>query len=175
MGLVFFFQAEDGIRDGRVTGVQTCALPISGLDGGGGRVHRSGVPGGHGRGGRARVRPAGLAHLEAAGMTAEARATWTGERAPGLQVRTAGRPVVELRHVSKWYGDVVAVSDLSFELWPGVTGLLGPNGAGKTTTLKAICGLLRPSQGEVLVFGRSLAADPVLYRAIGVVPDGDRL
>ncbi len=85
------------------------------------------------------------------------------------------RPVVELRHVSKWYGDVVAVSDLSFELWPGVTGLLGPNGAGKTTTLKAICGLLRPSQGEVLVFGRSLAADPVLYRAIGVVPDGDRL
>jgi len=83
--------------------------------------------------------------------------------------------VAELRHVSKWYGDVVAVSDLSFELWPGVTGLLGPNGAGKTTTLKAVCGLLRPSQGEVLVFGRSLAAEPVLYRAVGVVPDGDRL
>jgi len=83
--------------------------------------------------------------------------------------------VVELRHVSKWYGDVVAVSDLSFQLWPGVTGLLGPNGAGKTTTLKAICGLLRPSQGEVLVFGRPLHGDPMLYRAIGVVPDGDRL
>jgi ABC-2 type transport system ATP-binding protein len=108
-------------------------------------------------------------------MTAEARATWTGERAPGLQVRTAGRPVVELRHVSKWYGDVVAVSDLSFELWPGVTGLLGPNGAGKTTTLNAICGLLRPSQGEVLVFGKPLQGDPMLYRSIGVVPDGDRL
>ena len=84
-------------------------------------------------------------------------------------------PVVELRHVSKWYGDVVAVADLSFELRPGVTGLLGPNGAGKTTTLKAICGLLRPSQGEVRVFGRRLAGDPALYRAIGVVPDGDRL
>jgi ABC-2 type transport system ATP-binding protein len=96
------------------------------------------------------------------------RTTWTGPRADG-------RPAVELRHVSKWYGDVVAVSDLSFELWPGVTGLLGPNGAGKTTTLKAICGLLQPSQGEVLVFGRRLQDDPMLYRAIGVVPDGDRL
>jgi ABC-2 type transport system ATP-binding protein len=84
-------------------------------------------------------------------------------------------PVVELRHFSKWYGDVVAVADLSFELGPGVTGLLGPNGAGKTTTLKAITGLLHPSQGEVLVFGRPIASDPMLYRAIGVVPDGDRL
>jgi ABC-2 type transport system ATP-binding protein len=101
-------------------------------------------------------------------MTAGMRTTWTGPRADG-------RPAVELRHVSKWYGDVVAVSDLSFELWPGVTGLLGPNGAGKTTTLKAICGLLQPSQGEVLVFGRRLQDDPMLYRAIGVVPDGDRL
>jgi len=84
-------------------------------------------------------------------------------------------PVVELRHVSKWYGDVVAVADLSFELGPGVTGLLGPNGAGKTTTLKAVTGLLHPSQGEVLLFGRPISGDPMLYRAIGVVPDGDRL
>jgi len=108
-------------------------------------------------------------------MTAEVRATWTGAQPSGRELPTGGRPVVELRHVSKWYGDVVAVSDLSFELWPGVTGLLGPNGAGKTTTLNAICGLLRPSQGEVLVFGRPLHGDPMLYRAIGVVPDGDRL
>ncbi|HEV8651284.1 MAG TPA: ABC transporter ATP-binding protein [Actinomycetes bacterium] len=84
-------------------------------------------------------------------------------------------PVVELRHVSKWYGDVVAVADLSFALGSGVTGLLGPNGAGKTTTLKAITGLLHPSQGEVLLFGRPISGDPMLYRAIGVVPDGDRL
>ena len=67
------------------------------------------------------------------------------------------------------------MADLSFELRPGVTGLLGPNGAGKTTTLKAICGLLHPSQGEVLLFGRPIRNDPMLYRAIGVVPDGDRL
>ena len=108
-------------------------------------------------------------------MTAEVRTPWTGQEPRNRRVDAAGQPVVELRHVSKWYGDVVAVSDLSFELWPGVTGLLGPNGAGKTTTLKAICGLLRPSQGEVLVFGRPLQGDPMLYRAIGVVPDGDRL
>ncbi len=108
-------------------------------------------------------------------MTAEVGVPWTDPRTGGGGLQTDRRPVAELRHVSKWYGDVVAVSDLSFQLWPGVTGLLGPNGAGKTTTLKAICGLLRPSQGEVLVFGRPLHGDPMLYRAIGVVPDGDRL
>jgi len=108
-------------------------------------------------------------------VTAEVGVPWTDPRTGGGGLQTDRRPVAELRHVSKWYGDVVAVSDLSFQLWPGVTGLLGPNGAGKTTTLKAICGLLRPSQGEVLVFGRPLHGDPMLYRAIGVVPDGDRL
>ena len=95
--------------------------------------------------------------------------------APGAAATSGPAPVAELRHVSKWYGDVVAVADLSFALWPGVTGLLGPNGAGKTTSLKALCGLLRPSQGEVRVFGRTLAGDSALYRSIGVVPDGDRL
>jgi ABC-2 type transport system ATP-binding protein len=99
---------------------------------------------------------------------------WTGRTVTGDGGQAPGA-VVEVRHVSKWYGDVVAVSDLSFELWPGVTGLLGPNGAGKTTTLKAICGLVHPSQGEVRVFGRAILGDPMLYRAIGVVPDGDRL
>jgi ABC-2 type transport system ATP-binding protein len=108
-------------------------------------------------------------------MTSETRPAATGDFAAPDRAPDGDAPVVELRHVSKWYGDIVAVSDLSFELRPGVTGLLGPNGAGKTTTLKAICGLLHPSQGEVLVFGRPLLNDPVLYRAIGVVPDGDRL
>ncbi|HZD03059.1 MAG TPA: ABC transporter ATP-binding protein [Actinomycetes bacterium] len=103
------------------------------------------------------------------------RSGWDGRAAEGGRAAPSRQAVVELRHVSKWYGDVVAVSDLSFELWPGVTGLLGPNGAGKTTTLKAVCGLLHPSQGEVRLFGRPLADDPALYRAMGVVPDGDRL
>jgi ABC-2 type transport system ATP-binding protein len=84
-------------------------------------------------------------------------------------------PPVELRRVSKWYGDVVAVADVSFTIEPGVTGLLGPNGAGKSSTLKVMVGLAKPSQGEVLLWGRSPAADPSLYRGLGVVPDGDRL
>ena len=57
---------------------------------------------------------------------------------------------VELRNVSRWYGNVVAVNDVSFTLGPGITGLLGPNGAGKTTILHMMAGLLRPSVGDVL-------------------------
>jgi ABC-2 type transport system ATP-binding protein len=82
---------------------------------------------------------------------------------------------VEFRHVSKWYGEVVAVSDLSLTLEPGITGLLGANGAGKTTTLMLLGGLLRPSLGEILVSGRRLRSHPSLYRSLGIVLDGERL
>ena len=53
--------------------------------------------------------------------------------------------VIALRGVAKWYGDVVAVSDLTFGIGSGVTALLGPNGAGKSTILNLISGLIRPS------------------------------
>jgi ABC-2 type transport system ATP-binding protein len=87
-----------------------------------------------------------------------------------------GRPVtIEVKDVSKWYGDKVAVSDLSFSLGPGVTALLGSNGAGKTTTLKMLTGLLRPSKGNVWVLGQPVSADPSLYRRIGVVPEHEGL
>jgi ABC-2 type transport system ATP-binding protein len=87
-----------------------------------------------------------------------------------------GRPItIEVKDVSKWYGDKVAVSDLSFRLGSGVTALLGSNGAGKTTTLKMLTGLLRPSKGAVRVLGQPVVANPALYRRIGVVPEHEGL
>ena len=72
--------------------------------------------------------------------------------------------------VSKWFGDVVAVSDVSFRVGPGVTALLGPNGAGKSTMLRLLCGLTPPSQGSVQVLGEDPRGDVSLYRRIGLVP-----
>jgi ABC-2 type transport system ATP-binding protein len=62
---------------------------------------------------------------------------------------------VRLHHVTKRYGPIVAVDDLSFEIRPGaVTGFLGPNGAGKTTTLRMLLGLAEPTAGTAMIFGR---------------------
>jgi ABC-2 type transport system ATP-binding protein len=78
-------------------------------------------------------------------------------------------PTVRVDDVSKWFGSVVAVSEVSFDLYPGITGLLGPNGAGKTTLLRMITGLASVSQGEISVFGGHPRTDPNLYRRIGVM------
>jgi len=80
---------------------------------------------------------------------------------------------VELNAASKWYGNVVAVNDVSFTLGPGVTGLLGPNGAGKTTILNMIVGLLRPSGGTVTVSGTAAWQHPEIYRTLGFVPESE--
>jgi ABC-2 type transport system ATP-binding protein len=78
--------------------------------------------------------------------------------------------VIVADRMSKWFGDVVAVSDVSFTVGPGVTALLGPNGAGKSTVLRMLCGLTSPSQGTVDVLGEDPHGDPALYRRIGLVP-----
>jgi ABC-2 type transport system ATP-binding protein len=80
-------------------------------------------------------------------------------------------PAIELRNVSRWYGNVVAVNDISFRLGPGVTGLLGPNGAGKSTLLHLMAGLLAPSAGQVFVEGAHAWRRPGMYRHIGLVPE----
>jgi ABC-2 type transport system ATP-binding protein len=78
---------------------------------------------------------------------------------------------VRLTNVSRWYGNVVAVNDVSFSLSGGITGLLGPNGAGKTTILHMMAGLLRPSAGELLVGGVPAAGNPEIYRRLALVPE----
>jgi ABC-2 type transport system ATP-binding protein len=88
----------------------------------------------------------------------------------GQPVTTPGAPV-ELIGVSRWYGNVVAVNEISFTLDRGVTGLLGPNGAGKSTLLHLIAGFLAPSTGTVTIHGRRAFGDPRVYRSIGLVPE----
>jgi ABC-2 type transport system ATP-binding protein len=78
---------------------------------------------------------------------------------------------VELAHVSRWYGNVVAVNDVTMTLGPGVTGLLGPNGAGKTTLLHMMSGFLPPSQGTLAVDGRPAWRNPDVYRTLGLVSE----
>lgn len=87
---------------------------------------------------------------------------------------TAPMPLV-VDHVSRWYGDVVSVSDVSFSVGPGITGLLGPNGAGKTTLLKMLAGLLAPSRGTVSVFGQPVRGNPQIYRRISLVMELESL
>ena len=78
---------------------------------------------------------------------------------------------VELVSTSRWYGNVVAVNDISFRLDGGVTGLLGPNGAGKSTILHMVAGFLAPSSGSVTVDGAPSWRHPEMYRRIGLVPE----
>jgi len=62
-------------------------------------------------------------------------------------------PVVVADHVSKWYGQVIGLNDVTVSLPPGITGLLGPNGAGKSTLMKLVTGQLKPSKGTITVLG----------------------
>jgi ABC-2 type transport system ATP-binding protein len=75
--------------------------------------------------------------------------------------------------VSVWFGQKVALSELSCSFGPGVTGLLGPNGAGKTTLMRAITGLLNVNQGHVTVLGRSPRSDRTVYADLALVPEDE--
>ena len=86
-----------------------------------------------------------------------------------------GPATIDVRSVSKWYGNVVAVNDVSLQVGPGITGLLGPNGAGKTTLLNLITGLAEPSEGEVTVLGEPVRGNPPLYRRVGFMPGHESL
>ncbi|MCB0966946.1 MAG: ABC transporter ATP-binding protein [Ilumatobacter sp.] len=87
----------------------------------------------------------------------------------------APTPMVQVANVTKAFGDVVAVSDVSFGVGPGVTALLGPNGAGKSTLFRIMCGLTPPSQGTVRVLGADARADREVRGRIGLAPQQDAL
>ena len=80
-------------------------------------------------------------------------------------------PIIRVDGVSRWFGSVVAVSDVSFTISRGITGLLGPNGAGKTTLMRMITGLAATSNGTVTMFGQPVRDNPPLYRRIGVMSE----
>ena len=84
---------------------------------------------------------------------------------------TSNTPVIAVNSISKWYGSVVAVNDVTLGIEPGITGLLGPNGAGKTTLLKMVEGLAAPSDGTVTIFGEMPRNNPALHRRVGVMSE----
>jgi ABC-2 type transport system ATP-binding protein len=92
---------------------------------------------------------------------------------PGLL--PGAEAIIALRGVAKWYGDVVAVSDLTFGIGTGVTALLGPNGAGKSTILNLVSGLIRPSSGTVQVLKRTMPGDTTIYRDLGLAGEQEQL
>src|SRR5262249_36738025 len=82
-------------------------------------------------------------------------------------------PIIEFETVSKWYGNVIGLNNLTVQIPAGVTGLLGPNGAGKSTLLQLATGQLRPSQGQVRVLGQHTWNNAALNRDIGLCPEQD--
>ncbi|HEY0875051.1 MAG TPA: ABC transporter ATP-binding protein [Vicinamibacterales bacterium] len=82
-------------------------------------------------------------------------------------------PIVSAEHVSKWYGQVIGLNDVTVSVPPGITGLLGPNGAGKSTFMKLITGQLAPNKGTIKVLGQPIWRNPQLYFDIGFCPEQD--
>jgi len=81
--------------------------------------------------------------------------------------------LVTTDHLSKWYGQVIGLNDVSVTVPAGITGLLGPNGAGKSTFMKLVTGQLKPSKGSITVLGEPIWQNPRLYTRIGFCPEQD--
>ncbi len=81
--------------------------------------------------------------------------------------------IISTDHLSKWYGQVSGLNDVTVTVPPGITGLLGPNGAGKSTFMKLVTGQLKPSKGAIQVLGEPIWGNPALYERIGFCPEQD--
>jgi ABC-2 type transport system ATP-binding protein len=91
----------------------------------------------------------------------------------GNGMASTGNVIVAAEQLSKWYGQVIGLNDVSVTVPAGITGLLGPNGAGKSTFLKLITGQLKPSKGRIQVLGEPIWDNPALYFNIGFCPEQD--
>ena len=103
--------------------------------------------------------------------------SWPAPAAPDATAAITGplEGMIVVEEVSKFFGNVVAVSDVSFAVGPGVTALLGPNGAGKSTLFRMLCGLTPPSRGAMRVLGLNPRDDRDVRGRIGLVPQQDAL
>jgi ABC-2 type transport system ATP-binding protein len=81
------------------------------------------------------------------------------------------KAVINAENLSKWYGNVQGISEISLEITPGIKGLLGPNGAGKSTFLKILCGQLKPNIGTIRIFGEPVFSNQPLFSRIGYCPE----
>src|SRR5208337_322353 len=97
-------------------------------------------------------------------------------RAHHLQTsQTRMNAVIQARELSRWYGMVMGLNNVTFDIEPGLTGLVGQNGAGKSTLIEIITGQLQPSSGELTVFGEAPWNNPPLIARIGYCPEGEAI
>lgn len=81
--------------------------------------------------------------------------------------------VIEARNLSRWYGNVLGISEVTLDIEPGITALLGPNGAGKSTFMKIVTGQLKPNIGEVKIFGQKVWNNREIFHRLGFCPEVD--
>ena len=86
-----------------------------------------------------------------------------------------GEPLLAVEHLTKHYGDVVALNDVTFSISDGITGILGENGAGKSTAIKILLGLLQPTSGTASVLGRNASQSVAVRARVGYMPEHDCL
>jgi ABC-2 type transport system ATP-binding protein len=84
-------------------------------------------------------------------------------------------PIVHAENLSRFYGMVLGLNNVSFTLRPGITGLVGPNGAGKTTLFRLLLGQIRPSSGELTVFGARPWNNPAVQARLGYCPESETM
>src|SRR5687767_11524779 len=83
------------------------------------------------------------------------------------------KPIAEGRSLSRFYGMILGLNNVSFTIRPGITGIVGPNGAGKTTLFRLLLGQIKPSSGELRVFGQNPWNNPAVQARLAYCPEAE--